>query len=52
MIAKFSSPLADVDPDSNYFNEIFTLVDCAIQSDYYTIDNFNSKLVGYVLIFL
>ena len=29
MIAKFSSPLADVDPDSNYFNEIFTSVDGA-----------------------
>ena len=43
MIAKFSSPVADVDPDSNYFNEIFTSVDGAIQSDYYTIDNFNSK---------
>ena len=43
MIAKFSSPIADVDPDSNYFNEIFTSVDGAIQTDYYTIDNFNSK---------
>ena len=43
MIAIFSSPLAYVDPDSNYFNEIFTSLDGAIQSDYYTIDNFNSK---------
>ena len=43
MIAKFSSPLADVDPDSDYFHELFTSVDGAIQSDYYTIGNFNSK---------
>ena len=43
MIAKFSSPLAGVDPDRNYFNEIFTSVDGAVQSDYYTIDDFNSK---------
>ena len=43
MIAKCSSPLADIDPDSNYFNEIFTSVDGAIQSDYYIIDSFNSK---------
>ena len=43
MIAKFSSSFADVDPESNYFNEIFTSVDGAILSDYCTIDNFNSK---------